>query len=261
MSGEDVDRPRKAVWPPPRRGIGAVTAHAVVAPVSPAIPPPADHPAMSILQGRRAGLLNPRAHISWEDGLMGAEYDKWRKAEAIIETASPEFKAAMLNRIFESLIDVAKSKRIEAEENGEKFKKDLIDRNVASLSVLIESLDDVFCESVHALDGLEKASDKILESSGKLKTTLTVLQADILRLQAVQGPWTNAADGAEYGKGISDYDSPKNVERAASEHRKRWEERHAPKTPVVSKEPEKADAQPAPLPAGLMGSLFRKPGS
>lgn len=187
---------------------------------------------------------------------MGAEYDRWRKMEAILDSASPEFKAAMLNRIFGSLIDTAKSKRQEAEENGKKFKKDLIDRNIASLSAMIEILDDVFCESVHALDGLERASDKILECSGKTKATLTVLQADILRLQTVQGPWTSAAEGAEHGKGITGYDTPKNVERVASEHRKRWEEKHAPKVPVVSQQAEKADSKPAPLPSGIMGPLF-----
>jgi hypothetical protein len=261
MSGEqEFDQPRKAVWPPPRRGLAVVGVPASP-PVQVVAPQPEPPPAMLISQGRKAGLLNSRLHVPWEDKLVGAEYDKWRKAEAIIDTASPEFKAAMLNRILGSLIDTAKRKRQEAEENGEKFKKDLIDRNVASLSAEIETLDGIFCESVCALDSLSEASDKILESSGKMKATLTVLQADILRLQTVQGPWSNAAEGAEYGRGITGYDTPKNVERIGSEHRKRWEEKHAPKIQAIPQEPPKADTQPAPLPAGVMGPLFGRSGS
>lgn len=184
---------------------------------------------LTILERGNAGLLSHRYRLAWEDSLTGAEYDKWRKLQAILETAGPEFRAAAMNLIILSEIEGAKEKRVKAEEEGQGFKVNIIDRGIVGLSTQVERLDAAFCDAVQALSGLQEAVEKVLKASRDMDTALTISNVEIVALRTKAGPWTGTANGAEHGAGISGYDSAQNVERLASQHRIEWEKKHAPK--------------------------------
>lgn len=205
---DDPER-RRAVWPPPARPRQALRPPTQSAPIPVA--------SLHIAERGFYGLLDKHLHQRWEDALTGQEHDKWRKIEACLDGTSEEFRAALMNKLIQQRISAARQKQATASQAGQKFKADLIERNIPAYAGQVKQLDDKLSQAFTALAELEKAMDAVVDARTQLDTSFTAAQAQGLQLQKVSEPWIGCWPGAEYGRGITDYDTPAGVERVKKE--------------------------------------------
>lgn len=230
--------PRKAVWPPPRPG-GPVARP----PGRPAPPPP-------IRERGRMGYLDKETFTAWEMNLTGSELDDWKRVRAILEKATPEFRASVTYVLFEQELQNGRNYYAQAIADSEVFRADCIKGQAGAFKGQIARLDAAVHRFLTLSEQWVELGRQVLTAQQEAETIVKVIAMARTSFRKVSAPWNDCWPGAARGRGISKYDTPAGVaavkaEVDASCARRRGEEmrRRAAREP----EPEE-ERQRAPLP-------------
>lgn len=167
------------------------------------------------------GIGDVQRLAAWEDGLAGKQLRDWQDLREALETVGPDMRTAAVSLCLELDLQDGRQAHSRSHKEAQHFKSDLIKRNGRALADQVKRLAVAQAEAMQALDAHR--------AIGAWATRLALRAIDAGRvvalartsLQVVSGAWVNATPGAEWGKGITGYDTPDGVAAARAEHERR----------------------------------------
>lgn len=163
------------------------------------------------------GYLDKDLVAAWEANLHGAELDDWKRVRAIVETATPEFRAALTYVLFDLELQTGRGFYAQALADGERFRVDCIKANADSFKGQIRRLDERVAEAVKLIAEFEALAQRVQTAVRVARDVVHVVALARTQFRKVSGPWSDCWPGAAKGRGISKYDTPEGVAQVRRE--------------------------------------------
>lgn len=196
---------------------------------------------------------------SWEANLHGHELDQWQRVKGILEGATPEFRAAAMNLIFEAELQMGRSAWKDATAHNETYRAKLVSAAALEWKGRVRWLDEPMAKAVAASaalrDAAEVARDATLEALFRANVLKTVRNS----FGRAMHSWGEAWEGAAKGRGITGFDNAQGVAAVKEEvAESRARRASTPSRRSRATEPEEAESGPGRTVAKVTGALFGK---
>lgn len=182
------------------------------------------HPVATVLQPTPAsspGLGDVGRLAAWEDTLVGRQLRDWKDLREALETAGPDMRTAAVSLCLEIDLQDGRQAHGQAHRARERFKADMIKRGGRAFADQIKSLDERLSEARDAMTAHLAVAAWAQRAAQRATDAAWVVSMARTSFRVVAGPWVNCAYGAEWGKGITGYDTPEGVAQSRAEHEQR----------------------------------------
>lgn len=199
----------KAVWPPPKPAIQAPA------------PAPAPRPEPGLRHPGGMGYTDVPLLRAWEATLSGKRLRTWEDLRDALEGTDAATRAAAVSLCMELDLADGRAAYSTAWKAEQRFKADLIKANGKQLAEKISWVNTSVQQALGALEAHRAVGAWAMRKAQHALDHLRALALVRTQFQRVHGPWSDCTPGAEWGQGITGYDTPEGVAEARQRHEAR----------------------------------------